>query len=149
MTEFKKAVPKPQPTALTLHNTSRILDVAFDDGAEFSLPFELLRVYSPSAEVSGHGPGQEVLQVGKREVGMAALDPVGNYAVQPTFTDGHNTGYYTWDFLYQLGANQSAMWADYMARLHAAGFAGDSGREASAKISAPPAAASGCGHHHH
>ena len=92
------------PTGLTVHSKSRYLEISFDDGASFNIPFELLRVYSPSAEVKGHGPGQEVLQVGKREVAMTNLEPVGNYAVKPTFDDGHNSGLYTWDYLYDLGA---------------------------------------------
>ena len=99
------------PTELTVHNLSKVLDIAFDDGAKFSIPFELLRVYSPSAEVMGHGPGQEVLQTGKREVGIAGVEPVGNYAVQPTFSDGHNTGIFTWDYLYKLGNEKDALWA--------------------------------------
>lgn len=135
------------PTALTVHQKSRVLDIAFDDGAQFSLPFELLRVYSPSAEVRGHGQGQEVLQVGKREIGISAVEPVGNYAIQPTFTDGHNTGLFSWDYLYKLGKEQQALWGAYMARLHAAGFEGDSGREPGASLrSATPH--KGCGHHH-
>ncbi|TFW18379.1 DUF971 domain-containing protein [Massilia arenosa] len=135
------------PTALTLRTKSRVLDIEFDDGSAFSLPFEYLRVYSPSAEVKGHGPGQEILQVGKRDVGITALDPVGNYGVRPTFDDGHTTGIYTWDYLYQLGSHQSAWWSDYMARLHAAGYDGDTGRDpASAPVAAPKA--HGCGHHH-
>ena len=148
MTGSRQSAPTPQPTALTLHSKSRVLDIAFDDGASFSLPFELLRVYSPSAEVRGHGQGQEVLQVGKREIGITALDPVGNYAVQPTFSDGHNTGLYSWDYLYHLGADQASMWQDYLERLHASGFAGDSGREAGATLSAAPASGGGCGHKH-
>ena len=146
MTGSKQTAPTPQPSALTLHSKSRVLEIAFDDGAEYALPFELLRVYSPSAEVRGHGPGQEVLQTGKRGVGITALDPVGNYAVQPTFSDGHTTGLYSWDYLYHLGANQAQLWQDYLARLEAAGFVGDSGRD----HSAPPAAAAGgsCGHKH-
>jgi len=137
----------PQPTGITVHNKSRILEISFDDGASFSIPFELLRVYSPSAEVRGHGQGQEVLQLGKREVGIAGLEPVGNYAVQPTFSDGHNTGLYTWDYLYKLGSEQEQLWQDYLSRLHAAGFEGDTGRDPSAKPdTAPPA--HGCGHHH-
>jgi len=136
------------PTALTVHQKSRVLDIAFDDGSSFSLPFELLRVYSPSAEVRGHGQGQEVLQLGKREVGITALEPVGNYAVQPTFTDGHNTGLFSWDYLHKLGTEQESLWADYMARLHAAGFEGDSGREPGAAIAGKPTAAKGCGHQH-
>ncbi len=136
------------PTALTVHQKSRMLDIAFDDGSSFSLPFELLRVYSPSAEVRGHGQGQEVLQLGKRDVGIEALEPVGNYAVQPTFSDGHNTGLFTWDYLYKLGSEQQAMWDDYMARLHAAGFEGDSGRVPGAVRPGMPTAAKGCGHNH-
>lgn len=134
-------------TALTVHQKSRVLDISFDDGSSFSLPFEYLRVYSPSAEVRGHGQGQEVLQVGKRDVGIAAIDPVGNYAVQLTFSDGHNTGLYSWEYLYKLGSEHDALWADYMARLHAAGYEGDSGRApGAAPLEAP--AARGCGHKH-
>ncbi len=136
------------PTALTVHQQSRVLDIAFDDGSAFSLPFELLRVYSPSAEVRGHGAGQEVLQLGKRAVGIGDIQPVGNYAVQPTFTDGHNTGLYTWEYLYKLGKEQATLWAEYMAKLHAAGFEGDSGREPGAAIKGAPTAAKGCGHQH-
>ena len=136
------------PTALTVHQKSRVLDIAFDDGKEFSLPFELLRVYSPSAKVRGHGQGQEVLQVGKREVGITGVEPVGNYAIQPTFTDGHNTGLFSWDYLYKLGKEQAALWDDYMARLHAAGFEGESGREPGAALPGVATAAKGCGHKH-
>jgi DUF971 family protein len=135
------------PTALTVHQKSRVLDIAFDDGSAFSLPFELLRVYSPSAEVRGHGQGQEVLQLGKREVGITGVEPVGNYAIQPTFSDGHNTGLFSWDYLYKLGKEQQTLWADYLARLHAAGFDGDSGREPGAAAKAAPAG-KGCGHNH-
>src|SRR5471032_3334684 len=106
------STPTAQPTNLTVHNKSRVLDISFDDGAAFSIPFELLRVYSPSAEVRGHGQGQEVLQVGKREVGITALEPVGNYAVQPTFSDGHNTGLYSWDYLHMLGTRHASLWTD-------------------------------------
>ena len=119
----------PIPTELTVHQKSRLLDIAFDDGSAFSIPFELMRVYSPSAEVKGHGPGQETLQVGKREVGIKGVEPVGNYAVKPLFTDGHESGIFTWDYLYKLGSEQQALWQDYMNRLQAAGFEGDSGRE--------------------
>lgn len=136
------------PTGLTVHSKSRYLEVSYDDGSSFNLPFELLRVYSPSAEVKGHGPGQEVLQVGKREVGMSDLEPVGNYAVKPIFTDGHSSGLYTWDYLYDLGARQEQHWADYMARLHAAGFQGDSGREPGAELPGAAKKAHACGHHH-
>lgn len=110
-----------QPTALTVHQTSRVLEVAFDDGAQFRIPFELLRVYSPSAEVQGHGPGQEVLQTGKRHVVIEDIQAVGHYAVQPRFSDGHDTGIFSWDYLYRLGAEQSALWQRYEERLRAAG----------------------------
>ncbi|MBX9612993.1 MAG: DUF971 domain-containing protein [Burkholderiales bacterium] len=115
----------PTPQSLTVHSQSRVLEIAFSDGASFRIPFELMRVYSPSAEVQGHGPGQEVLQTGKREVDLAALDPVGNYAVQPRFSDGHDTGIFSWDYLYFLGSQQDRLWADYTARLEAAGVARD------------------------
>jgi DUF971 family protein len=130
----------PNPTALTLHQHSRVLEIAFSDGRQFRIPFELMRVYSPSAEVQGHGPGQEVLQTGKREVGIDALEPVGNYAVQPTFSDGHSTGIFSWDYLYFLGTQQDELWARYGERLKAAGVERD----------APMAEAAGasCGHHH-
>jgi DUF971 family protein len=111
----------PTPRALTVHSQSRVLEVSFSDGAEFRIPFELMRIYSPSAEVQGHGPGQEVLQTGKRDVELTALEPVGNYAVQPTFSDGHDTGIYSWDYLYFLGAQQAQLWADYERRLKEAG----------------------------
>ena len=111
----------PTPTALTVHGQSRVLEVAFSDGAVFRLPFELMRVYSPSAEVQGHGPGQETLQTGKRDVGLLGLEPVGNYAVKPLFTDGHESGIFTWDYLYSLGNRQAELWAEYEARLQAAG----------------------------
>jgi DUF971 family protein len=109
------------PTGITLHQKSRVLEIAFADGRVFRLPFEFLRVYSPSAEVRGHGPGQEVLQVGKREVDILSLEPVGSYAVQPQFSDGHHTGIYSWDYLYELGENQSSLWEKYLQKLAAAG----------------------------
>lgn len=112
---------KPSPTELTLHQASRVLEVAFDDGAHFRIPFELMRVYSPSAEVQGHGPGQEVLQTGKREVGVDDIQSVGHYAVQPRFSDGHDTGIFSWDYLYKLGAEQDTLWHQYEQRLQAAG----------------------------
>ncbi|MGE5130201.1 MAG: gamma-butyrobetaine hydroxylase-like domain-containing protein [Sphingomonadaceae bacterium] len=111
----------PVPTEIRLHRKSRVLELAYDDGRSFRLPFEFLRVYSPSAEVRGHGPGQEVLQTGKRDVDITALEPVGSYAIQPMFSDGHNTGIYSWDYLYELGANQEQLWADYLSRLETAG----------------------------
>jgi DUF971 family protein len=111
----------PNPTELTAHTQSKQLEIAFDTGERFFIPFELMRVYSPSAEVQGHGPGQEVLQTGKRNVSLIGLDPVGNYAVKPTFTDGHDSGLFTWEYLHQLGANQQVLWQKYEARLQAAG----------------------------
>ena len=115
------------PTEITLHQQSKALEIAFDDGSRYKLPFEFLRVYSPSAEVRGHGPGQEVLQVGKREVGISELEPVGNYGVQPTFSDGHSSGIYSWDYLYWLGTNRDALWQQYLERLEAAGASRDPG----------------------
>ena len=115
----------PTPTEITLHKKSRLLEVKFDDGSHYRLPAEFLRVCSPSAEVRGHGPGQETLQTGKRNVEIIALEPVGNYAVQPTFSDGHNTGIYSWDWLHGLGANQQALWAEYLERLEKAGGSRD------------------------
>lgn len=111
----------PTPTEIKLHQKSRLLEIAFSDGRSFSLSFEFLRVFSPSAEVRGHGPGQEVLQTGKREVDIVSLDPVGSYAVQPTFSDGHATGIFSWDYLYSLGVDQERLWADYLQKLAAAG----------------------------
>ena len=111
----------PTPTALTAHSQSRVLEVAFSDGAHFKIPFELMRIYSPSAEVQGHGPGQEILQTGKREVGLQALEPIGNYAVKPVFTDGHESGIFSWDYLYFLGSDQQRLWDDYNQRLTVAG----------------------------
>ena len=109
------------PTDITLHQKSRVMEIIFADGRTFRLPYEFLRVYSPSAEVRGHGPGQEVLQVGKRNVEIRALEPVGSYAVQPQFSDGHSTGIYSWEYLYELGENQEKLWAEYLAKLSASG----------------------------
>ena len=133
------------PVEIAVRKQSRVLDIAFDDGAVFSLPFELLRVYSPSAEVRGHGRGQEVLQTGKRDVLLTALDPVGNYAVQPHFSDGHNSGIYAWSYLYWLGAHQQALWEEYLQRLEAAGHTRESGRDAPM---AQAGQGGGCGHSH-
>ena len=130
----------PVPTSVTAHGQSRVLEVAFSDGAHFRIPFELMRVYSPSAEVQGHGPGQEVLQTGKREVGIAEIEPVGNYAVKPTFTDGHESGLFTWEYLYFLGDQQAALWQQYEERLQAAGTDRDAPM--------PEKAGSSCGHNH-
>ena len=118
MAGLKAGAPALQ--ALTVHGQSRVLEVAFADGAVYRIPFELMRVYSPSAEVRGHGPGQETLQTGKREVGLTSLEPVGNYGVQPTFSDGHSSGIFSWDYLYFLGSEQDKLWAEYLSRLSAA-----------------------------
>lgn len=130
----------PLPTSITVRQQSRVLAVDFADGAQFLIPFELMRVYSPSAEVQGHGPGQEVLQTGKRDVGLTALEPVGNYAVQPTFSDGHDTGIFSWDYLYFLGSEQAELWRKYEARLAQAGLSRDAPMQGKA--------AAGCGHQH-
>jgi DUF971 family protein len=111
----------PQPTEIKLHQKSRLLEVAFADGKAFRLPCEFLRVYSPSAEVRGHGPGQEVLQTGKRDVEITRIEPVGHYAIQLTFSDGHDTGIYSWDLLYDYGLNQDAMWQHYLRRMEESG----------------------------
>lgn len=130
----------PTPTALTVHGASRVLEVQYADGAAFRLPFELLRVYSPSAEVQGHGPGQEVLQTGKRDVSIVAVEPVGNYAIKPIFSDGHESGLYSWQYLYELGSRQTELWQDYLDRLQAAGADHDQPM--------PGKAGSACGHQH-
>lgn len=111
----------PSPTEIKLHQKSRVLEIAFGDGMRFTLPFEYLRVYSPSAEVRGHGPGQEVLQVGKKDVDITGIEPVGSYAVQLVFSDGHDSGLYSWDYLYELGVNQDTMWKHYLERVQATG----------------------------
>ena len=108
-----------------MHAQSRVLEISFSDGASFRIPFELMRVYSPSAEVAGHGPGQEILQTGKRLVDLSGLEPVGNYAVQPRFSDGHDSGIFSWDYLYFLGSQQEQLWKDYAQRLQAAGVERD------------------------
>lgn len=115
----------PAPTEITVHQQSSALEIAFEDGARFRIPFELMRIYSPSAEVMGHGPGQETLQTGKREVVVTSLEPVGHYAVRPEFSDGHASGLFTWDYLYKLGSQQDSLWRDYEARLAAAGKSRD------------------------
>ena len=131
--------PTPSPTDIVLHTASHVLEIAFDDGACFRLPFEFLRVYSPSADVRGHGPGQETLQEGKRNVTIDELQPVGHYAIKPTFSDGHDSGIYAWDYLYELGTQQERLWGEYLQRLEAAG--------ASRDTAAAPAPARSCGHH--
>ncbi len=115
----------PLPTEIKLHQVSRLLEISFDDGKIFHLPCEFLRVHSPSAEVRGHGKGKETLQVGKKNVEIKAIEPVGNYAVQLSFSDGHNTGLYSWDILYDYGARQDELWTDYLKRLEAAGQSRD------------------------
>jgi DUF971 family protein len=117
----------PQPTEIKLHQKSRILEISFADGKTFELSCEFLRVYSPSAEVRGHGPGQEVLQAGKKEVEITSLEPVGSYAIQPTFSDGHSTGIYSWDVLYDYGLRQEEMWRHYLQRLKEAGASREPG----------------------
>ena len=119
MAGLNKSVPLP--TEIKLHQKSRVLEIAFADGAIFRLPCEFLRVYSPSAEVRGHGPGQEVLQTGKKEVEILRVEPVGQYAVQLHFSDGHDTGIYSWDLLYDYGTRQDEMWRHYLKRMQEAG----------------------------
>ncbi len=139
MAGLKKDMPTPE--SLTVHGQTRVLEIGFSDGAQFRIPFELMRVYSPSAEVQGHGPGQEVLQTGKREIGIAEIEPVGNYAVKPTFTDGHESGLFTWEYLYFLGDQQDALWKQYEDRLQAAGMSRDAPM-------VEAAAGGSCGHQH-
>jgi DUF971 family protein len=131
----------PTPTSVTVHQASKVLEIAFADGAAFRIPFELMRIYSPSAEVQGHGAGQETLQTGKREVGINSLEQVGNYALQPEFSDGHNTGLFSWDYLYFLGSQQTQLWEQYENRLQAAGVLRDD-----AMVGTNAAA---CGNHKH
>lgn len=133
----------PVPTEIKLHQSSRLMELSFADGARFRIPYEFLRVYSPSAEVRGHGPGQETLQVGKREIGIEEVEAVGHYAIRLKFSDGHDTGIYSWDYLYELGTRQQAMWDQYLKRLEAAGAS----RDADPKVAAAPPAHS-CGHSH-
>ena len=132
----------PTPESLTVHGSTRVLEIGFADGAQFRIPFELMRAYSPSAEVQGHGPGQEVLQTGKRLVDIESLEPVGNYAVKPAFSDGHDSGLFTWEYLYFLGSEQDALWKQYNERLAAAGA------ERDAPMIAAAAAGASCGHSH-
>lgn len=134
----------PTPTEITLHQQSNWLEIAFDDGSCFQLPVEFLRVYSPSAEVRGHGKGQETLQTGKREVTITALEPVGSYGLRPIFSDGHDSGIFSWDVLHYLGANQDALWADYLERLAAAGASREAAVGEAAQHTPPK---TGCGGH--
>jgi DUF971 family protein len=130
----------PTPESLTVHGQTKVLEIGFSDGAQFRIPFELMRIYSPSAEVQGHGPGQEVLQTGKREVSVIEIEPVGNYAVKPTFSDGHDSGLFTWEYLYFLGDQQGVLWQQYEERLLAAGI----DRDAPMLVKG----GSSCGHNH-
>lgn len=118
----------PIPTEIKLHKTSRVLEITFSNTAKFRLPCEFLRVLSPSAEVRGHGPGQEVVQAGKREVNINHIEQVGNYAIRPVFSDGHDSGIYSWDLLYELGSNQEKLWQQYLSRLLKAGMSRDGRR---------------------
>jgi len=129
----------PMPTDIVLHQQSRILEVAFDNGARYRFPFEFLRVFSPSAEVRGHGPGQETLQSGKRNVILTAVEPVGHYALKLVFSDGHDSGLYSWDYLVDIGEQQDALWNDYLARLE------DAGANRNIDTTTPPKPAGGCG----
>ena len=139
MAGLEKYTPTPQD--ITVHGASRVLEVSFADGASFRIPFELMRVYSPSAEVQGHGPGQEVLQTGKHLVELEGLEPIGNYAIKPTFSDGHDSGLFTWEYLYFLGSEQDQLWADYERRLQAAGTDRDAAM--------PEKGGAGCSSHAH
>lgn len=133
----------PTPTEITVHQQSRLLEIAFSDGQRYSIPFELMRVYSPSAEVMGHGPGQEVLQTGKRQVLITALEPIGHYGIRPQFDDGHDSGIFSWDYLYQLGSREAELWAEYEARLQAASVDRDT------PMPTKSTGGGSCGHHHH
>ena len=132
----------PRPVDIVLHRASHVLEVAFDNGERFRFPCEYLRVESPSAEVQGHGPGQRVLVPGKKNVNIAAIEPIGNYAVQLRFDDGHDTGLYSWDLFYTLGTNQDELWQGYLARIEAAGASRDID-----STTQPPKTGGGCGHH--
>jgi DUF971 family protein len=129
----------PVPTGVVVHAKSRVLELQYADGATFRLPFELMRVFSPSAEVAGHGPGQETLQTGKRDVTIVSVEPVGSYALQPTFSDGHSTGIYSWGLLYDMATRQDELWREYIDKLAAAGVDRD----------APMIAPAAHGHCHH
>lgn len=135
----------PNPTDIILHQQSKTLEIAFDDGSRYSLPYEFLRVYSPSAEVRGHGPGQEVLQVGKQGVSITEAEPVGSYALKLAFDDGHDTGLYSWDYLYELGKYQDAMWHEYLSRMEEAGASREPGPQIQTQKSGG-CGSGGCGH---
>ena len=140
------------PSSLTVHVKSKVLEVGYDTGVEYRIPFELMRVYSPSAEVMGHGPGQETLQVGKKHVIIEALEPVGHYAVKPKFSDGHESGIFSWEYIKWLGENQDALWADYLARMAQAGASREPDLEAMVEgqgggCGKPGCGSGGCGSH--
>ncbi|HEV3241220.1 MAG TPA: DUF971 domain-containing protein [Casimicrobiaceae bacterium] len=132
----------PIPTEIKLHQASRAMELSFADGTSFRMPYEYLRVYSPSAEVRGHGPGQETLQIGKREVTITDVEAVGHYAIRPKFSDGHETGIYSWEYLYDLGVRQQELWERYLGRLAGAGASRDPDPN-----TPTPATAHACGHH--
>ena len=132
----------PAPTEIKLHQKSRVLEIAFDSGERFELPYEYLRVFTPSAEARGHGPGQEVLQVGKRDVTIERIEPVGTYALRLIFSDGHDSGLYSWDLLYNFGKHRDALWQEYLQQIEAQGLSRD------IDTTSRPAATGGCGHHH-
>ena len=132
----------PAPTEIKLHQKSRVFEIAFDSGERFELPYEYLRVFTPSAEARGHGPGQEVLQVGKRDVTIERIEPVGNYAIKPVFSDGHDSGLYSWDMLYNLGKHHAELWAEYLEQIEKQGLSRD------IDTTSRPAAGGSCGHHH-
>lgn len=127
----------PIPTQVVVHQDSRVLELAYEDGRSFRLSFEFLRVHSPSAEVRGHGRGQETLQVGKRDVRIVSIEPVGHYAIQPRFDDGHESGIYSWDYLYEIATGHDALWSEYLARLEAAGKSRDPAPAGASKPGAP------------
>ena len=133
----------PIPVEIRLHQRSRFVELSFDDGQRFELSYEFLRVFTPSAEARGHAPGQETLQLGKRDVDILRIEPVGNYAVRPIFSDGHDSGLYSWDYLYDLGERHDALWQTYLLRLETEGGSRDP-----ADLAAPAPKTGGCGHHH-
>lgn len=133
----------PIPSEIKLHQKSRLFEIAFDTGERFQLSYEFLRVFTPSAEARGHGPGQETLQVGKRDISIERIEPVGNYAIRPVFSDGHDSGLYSWDMLYNLGKHHDELWQTYLDRLEAEGKS----RDPAANPPEAPRSKGGCGHH--
>lgn len=133
----------PIPTDIRLHQQSRILELIYESGERFELSYEFLRVFTPSAEARGHGPGQETLQTGKRDIGIERLEAVGTYALRPVFSDGHDSGIYSWDLLYNLGLHRDELWQEYLKQIEAHGLSRDVDT-----TSQKPAAKGGCGHHH-